>query len=303
MSFPKIAFIIPCHNEEISISYVVNKAKELFPESEVIVCDNNSNDDTARLARRAGAHVVFEKQIGKGNAVRRLLRDIDADVFIMVDGDNTYDLSHLPNAVRKLIDTDLDLLTGDRMMKANQSNFRQGHDIGNKFFNYLFRFLFEIDTNDVFSGLRVFSRRLVKTFPIASSEFEIETELTIYASRMRLPIADFPTHVNLRVGSTSKLNTFKDGFKILYFSFRLLHREYPLKIYMPIACITFILGAIGMNSILVEFLNTGLVPRLPSLVFSLFLLIISILFTLSGFILKEISNIKYENRYLSYLSK
>ena len=303
MSFPRIAFIIPCYNEAVSIAYVVKKAKELFPQSEVIVCDNNSKDDTARLARDAGAHVVFEKKVGKGNAVRRLLRDIDADVFIMVDGDNTYDLDHLPGAVKNLIDADLDLLTGDRMMRANQSNFRQGHDIGNKFFNYLFRFLFEIDTNDVFSGLRVFSRRLVKTFPIASSEFEIETELTIYASRMRLPLADFPTKVNSRVGSTSKLNTLKDGFKILYFSCRLLHREYPLKIYIPIACITFILGAIGINSVLVEYLNTGLVPRMPSLIFSLFLLIISILFTLSGFILKEISNIKYENRYLSYLSK
>ena len=303
MSFPKIAFIIPCHNEEISIAYVIKKAKELFPDSDVIVCDNNSKDATAELARGAGANVVFEKQVGKGNAVRRLLRDIDADIFIMVDGDNTYDLNHLPCAVKNLIDADLDLLTGDRMMRANQSNFRKGHDIGNKFFNYLFRFLFEIETNDVFSGLRVFSRRLVKTFPIASSEFEIETELTIYASRMRLPIADFPTQVNLRVGSTSKLNTFKDGFKILYFSFRLLHREYPLKIYMPIAFVSFLLGAIGINSVLVEFLNTGLVPRIPSLIFSLFLLIISILFTLSGFILKEISNIKYENRYLAYLSK
>ena len=216
----------------------MSNAKELFPESEVIVCDNNSSDETATVARRAGAHVVFEKQVGKGNAVRRLLRDIDADVFIMVDGDNTYDLSSVNSAIDELKANRYDLMTGDRFAKLGKSHFRKGHGAGNLFFTSFFRIAFGIQTRDVFSGLRIFSRRLVKTFPLVSAEFEIETEMTIYAARMRLPVSDFPTNVQSRVNSESKLSTYSDGLKILIFSLRLLHREFPMRLYLPISAIT-----------------------------------------------------------------
>lgn len=298
-----IAFIIPCFNEESSIAEVVKEARQLFPGCDVYVCDNNSTDQTASVARCAGATVMLETSVGKGNAVRRLLRDVDADVFVMVDGDNTYGMDHLPQAVDRLLTGRYDLLTGDRFADPQRSMFRKGHHLGNKMFTRFFRFLFDIKTRDVFSGLRVLSRRLVKSLPLASDEFEVETELTIYAARMRLPVADFPTSLRQRVDSASKLKTYEDGFKILLFSLRLLHREYPVKLYSFISALLFAIGLSTALSIYIEFLATGLVARQPTLVVALFLLMISAMTFFSGLILKEVSNLKYEQRYLAYLDR
>lgn len=298
-----IAFIIPCYNEESSVADVVHEAKSLFPGCSVWVCDNNSTDDTASVASRAGAQVMLETRVGKGNAVRRLLRDVDADVFIMVDGDNTYGMEHLPQAVDQLLTGRYDLLTGDRFAAPERSLFRKGHHMGNRFFTKLFRFLFGIKTRDVFSGLRVFSRRLVKSLPLVSDEFEVETELTIYAARMRLPVADFPTSLRQREDSVSKLRTYEDGLKILFFSLRLLHREYPVKLYSFIAAVLFLIGFVFVFSVYLEYLATGLVLRQPTLVVALFMILISTIVFLAGLILKEVSNLKYEQRYLAYLDR
>jgi len=297
----EIAFIIPCFNEEESISKVIYEIKELLPEAEIFVCDNNSTDNTIELAKSAGAKVFFEKNKGKGNAVRRLLRDIDAEIFIMVDGDNTYNLSNIRQAVKEFRAGFYDLMTGNRFSEEGKSNFRKGHRLGNILFTLFFQILFGIQTEDVFSGLRIFSRRLVKSFPLVSSEFEIETELSIYASRMRLPCKDFPTNVSSRINSESKLSKYKDGLKILFFSIKLLHREYPLRIYFPFSIITAITSIYIFSIPYSEFMSSGLVTRIPTLITSTIFFTLSIFSFFAGLILQEISNLKYEQRILKYL--
>ncbi len=298
----EIAFVIPCFNEQESIGLVVTELHDLFPEARVYVCDNHSLDRTAEVAREAGAVVLVEKAKGKGNAVRRLLRDVDADWFVMVDGDNTYDLSCLSEAIERCRRDRFDLMTGDRFAEMGRSHFRRGHGFGNAFFTSFFRVIFGVQTRDVFSGLRIFSRRLVKTFPLVSAEFEIEAELTIYAARMRLPVSDFPTKVRARVNSSSKLSTYVDGWKILVFALRLLHREFPLRLYWPISLVSALIAAVLFFIPYMEYLTTGLVTKIPTLVTSTIFVSISIVSFFSGLILKEIANLKYEQRYLHYLS-
>ena len=297
-----IAFIIPCYNEQESIGLVVDEIKQLFPTAGIFVCDNNSNDRTSEVAAGSGATVLFERVKGKGNAVRRLLRDVEAQLYVMVDGDNTYDLSSVENAINESKLSRIDLMTGDRFANLGKSHFRKGHGAGNLFFTSFFRFAFGIQTRDVFSGLRIFSRRLVKTFPLVSAEFEIETEMTIYASRMRLPVSDFPTKVQSRVNSESKLSTYSDGLKILIFSLRLLHREFPLKLYFPISFVSFLIAIVLFSVPYLEFVSTGVVTKIPTLVTSTIFVSVAIVSFVAGLILKEISNLKYEQRYLKYLS-
>lgn len=296
-----LAFIIPCHNEQEAIGLVVGEITSLFPGAQIVVCDNNSTDRTSEVAREAGASVFFERRKGKGNAVRRLLRDVDADIFVMVDGDNTYDLSQLGQAIEVFRHGCYDLMTGDRFADQARSHFRKGHGAGNLFFTSFFRLAFGIQTRDVFSGLRIFSRRLVKTFPLVSAEFEIETELTIYAARMRLPTDDFPTSVRSRVNSESKLSTYSDGLKILAFSLRLLHREFPMRLYLPISGLAALIAAVLFAIPYSEFLITGAVTTIPTLVTSTIFVSIAIVSLFAGLILKEVSNLKYEQRYLRYL--
>lgn len=296
-----LVFVIPCYNEEASIGFVIQEIYQRFPEAGIFVCDNNSRDHTAKIAREAGATVLFEPEKGKGNAVRRLLRDVESDVFVMVDGDNTYDLDFLESALRQFEAGHYDLMTGDRFSNPDKSRFRKGHGLGNKLFTSFFRFAFGIQTQDVFSGLRIFSKRLVKTFPLVSAEFEIETELTIYAARMRLPATDFPTSVSSRVNSESKLSTFRDGLKILAFSMRLLHREFPLKLYFPISFIAAVVAVLLFLSPYSEYLSTGYVEKVPTLIVSTVFILVAVISFFAGLILKEISNLKYEQRYLCYL--
>ena len=298
----EIAFVIPCFNEQVSIGLVITELRDLFPDASIYVCDNHSLDRTAEVARAAGAVVLAEKAKGKGNAVRRLLRDVDAAWFVMVDGDNTYDLSFLSEAIERCRREQFDLMTGDRFTGMGRSHFRRGHGFGNAFFTSFFRVVFGVQTRDVFSGLRIFSRRLVKTFPLVSAEFEIEAELSIYAARMRLPVADFPTKVQARVNSESKLSTYADGWKILVFALRLLHREFPLRLYWPISFLAASIAVVLFVIPYAEYLSTGLVTKIPTLVTSTIFVSISIISFFSGLILKEIANLKYEQRYLQYLS-
>ena len=297
----RLAFIVPCYNEQESIGLVVEEIFLLFPSAAIYVCDNNSNDRTSEVARDAGAIVLSEHRKGKGNAVRRLLRDVEADIYVMVDGDNTYNLSNLGQAIDVFRDGCYDLMTGDRFAGQARSHFRKGHGTGNLFFTSFFRFAFGIQTRDVFSGLRIFSRRLVKTFPLVSAEFEIETELTIYAARMRLPAGDFPTSVRSRVNSESKLSTYRDGLKILTFSLRLLHREFPMRLYLPISAVAALIAVVLFLIPYSEYLATGQVSTIPTLVTSTIFVSIAIVSLFAGLILKEVSNIKYEQRYLHYL--
>lgn len=297
----RLAFIVPCYNEQESIGLVVEEISFLFPSAAIYICDNNSNDRTSEIALEAGAIVLFEHRKGKGNAVRRLLRDVEADIFVMVDGDNTYNLSGLGKAIDVFRDGCYDLMTGDRFAGQARSHFRKGHGAGNLFFTSFFRFAFGIQTRDVFSGLRIFSRRLVKTFPLVSAEFEIETELTIYAARMRLPARDFPTSVRSRVNSESKLSTYRDGLKILTFSLRLLHREYPMRLYLPISAVATLIALVLFLIPYSEYLATGQVSTIPTLVTSTIFVSIAIVSLFAGLILKEVSNLKYEQRYLHYL--
>ena len=297
-----IAFVIPCFNEQESIGFVVAEIQDVFPDARIYVCDNHSLDRTAEVALAAGAKVLYEQEKGKGNAVRRLLRDVDANLFVMVDGDNTYDLSFLSEAIQRCRRERFDLMTGDRFAGMGRSHFRRGHGFGNAFFTSFFRVVFGVQTRDVFSGLRIFSRRLVKTFPLVSAEFEIEAELSIYAARMRLPVADFPTKVQARVNSESKLSTYADGWKILVFALRLLHREFPLRLYWPISFLAASIAVVLFVIPYAEYLSTGLVTKIPTLVTSTIFVSISIVSFFSGLILKEIANLKYEQRYLHYLS-
>ncbi|MCS5697709.1 glycosyltransferase family 2 protein [Cyanobium sp. FGCU-52] len=298
---PCIAFIIPSYNEAGAIGPTIDEAHLHVPGCMVFVCDNNSSDGTAREAQRAGAVVLHEPVQGKGHAVRRLLRDVEADIYVMVDGDNTYDLSGIATAIDRFRRQGFDLLTGNRLA-SSASHMRRGHGTGNRIFSSLLKAITGVGTADVLSGLRILSRRLVRSFPAVSSEFEIETELSIFASRMRLPAADFPTHVRRRVGSESKLNTLRDGFKISAFILRLLHREFPLRLYGPLGLLILIVSLFLFAGIYADYLATGLVPRMPTLVFSLFGIAGSMALFGLGLILKEISNLKYENRYFSYLA-
>lgn len=297
---PNIAFIIPAYNEEGAVAQTIKEARKLLPEAKFIVCDNNSSDATASEALAAGAEVIFEARRGKGNAVRRLLTSVEADIYIMVDGDNTYNLSHLPRAVQIFCNQSFDLMTGNRRA-CSTSHMRRGHGIGNSLFTNALRKFLDVQTSDVFSGLRIMSRRLIQAFPLVSTEFEFETELSIFASRMRISQADFPTSVRQRVGTSSKLNTIKDGIRILLFIVKSVHREYPLKIYFPISMVLLLISAYVFIDLYIQFLNTGLVMRLPSLIVSCILFVAGALLMVTGIVLREISAIKYQARYMAFI--
>ena len=298
----KIAFIIPAYNEEGAIGKTIRSALKSIPESKVYVCDNNSSDSTRNEADRHEAIVINEPKKGKGNAVRKLFNYVEADIYIMVDGDNTYNLEYLPSALDYFIRNDLDIMTGNRFAIKNKSYMRKGHKLGNKSFTKLLNYLCNVETSDIFSGLRIMSRSFIDSFPVISSEFEIETEISVFASKMKFGNKDFPTEVKSRENTKSKLKTFKDGFKIIYFILHLLHREFPLKLYLPMSLLQIIFSSILLIGIYTEFISTGLVERLPTLIVACFILLSGLLSFSLGLVLKGLVHIKYENRYIAYLS-
>ena len=298
----KTAFIIPAYNEEGAIGQTIAGAFKCIPEAKVYVCDNNSSDSTRDEALKHGATVINEPKTGKGNAVRKLFNYVDADIYIMVDGDNTYNLQYLPKALDFFIKNDLDIMTGNRFTLNNKSYMRKGHKLGNKSFTKLLTYLCNVETSDIFSGLRIMSRSFIDSFPVISSEFEIETEISVFASKMKFGNKDFPTEVKSRQNTVSKLRTYKDGLKIIYFILHLLHREFPLKLYLPISILQITLSSILLLGIYSEFISTGLVERLPTLIVSCFILLSGLLSFSLGLVLKGLVHIKYENRYIAYLS-
>ena len=298
----KVAVLIPCYNEGLSVAQVVQDAKKYLPDAGIYVYDNNSTDDTMAVAKRAGAIVRSEAHQGKGNVVRRMFADIEADVYVMTDGDATYDMASVPAMIQKLLDERLDMVTGVRKTKE-QSAYRSGHQFGNKMMTRIVHWFFGKHTDDMLSGLRVFSRRFVKSYPAASKGFEIETELTVFSSSMRLPVADYETPYYARPeGSHSKLSTFKDGWKILKMIAVLIKEERPLLFFGTGAVILGIMSVLCAIPVIIHYWETGLVPRIPTAILSVgFMLCAGVSLTLA-LILDTVSKTRMELRRMKYLA-
>lgn len=301
---PRIAAIVPCYNEEHAVRKVVEDLRDSVPEMDVYVYDNNSTDRTAEVALEAGAIVRREMRKGKGNVVRRAFADIDADVYLLIDGDATYDA----HAAQQLIDTlhsgPYDHVLGVRRQAEEVSGaYRPGHETGNRLFNRLVGWLFGEPVSDMLSGYRVFSRRFVKSFPALSKEFEIETELTVHAMSMRVPQVEVQTEFRDRpAGSESKLRTYHDGFRILWLIVQLLRHERPILFYGVAAALCFVVTLILGVPIIIEFAATGMVPRFPTAVLASSLAVVGALAGAIGLILDGGLRARRETTRLAYLT-
>ena len=302
MSFQRIAVLIPCHNEALPIAKVVADFAKALPQAVIYVYDNNSTDDTALVAGAAGAEVRSEPLQGKGNVVRRMFADVEADVYLLVDGDDTYSAAHAPQLVQALLTHSADMVTAVRVSTSDQA-YRPGHVLGNRLLTGLVAWMFGDRVQDMLSGYRVFSRRFVKSFPALAHGFEIETELTVHALELRLPMVDVPTPYQERPqGSTSKLRTFRDGFRILGLIVRLVMRERPVLFFGGLAALCAVL-AVGLAvPLFVTYAQTGLVPRFPTAILSAALMIVCFLLGTVGLILDQVTHARRETKRLAYLS-
>ena len=296
-----IAVLLPCYNEGLSIRRVVEDFRRALPGALIFVYDNRSTDNTAAEARAAGVVVRAEPWPGKGNVVRRMFADIDADIYIMADGDGTYDASRAPEMARRMLDEHLDMVVGTRSGIYDEAH-RAGHGFGNRVFNWLYRSLFGELFTDIFSGYRVFSRRFVKSFPAASAGFEIETEMSVHASLLRMPVAEVPTAYGAREeGSLSKLRTFRDAARILR-TFLLLFKEIrPAAFFGWIAVALLILALVLGAPVVMTFLQTGLVPRIPTAILVTGLAVLAGISTTCGLILDSVARGRLEHKRLIYL--
>lgn len=299
----KIAAIVPCYNEEATIATVIQDLKKAIPSAEIYVYDNNSSDSTIERAQQAGAIVRVENRQGKGNVVRRAFADIDADIYLLVDGDDTYDVSNATELVDTLLSGPYDHILGCRVDKPEATAYRPGHASGNRLFNRLVGFLFGQKVTDMLSGYRIFSRRFVKSFPALSQGFEIETELTIHAMSLRLPQKEVPIGFSDRPeGSFSKLNTFRDGFKILWLIVRLFAYERPFAFFGSVAGLSFAMSLFVGLPVVIEFARTGLVEKFPSAVLASSLGILSFISVAVGTILSGVLRARRESMRLAYLA-
>lgn len=301
----RLALLIPCFNEAQSIVQVVHDFQRVLPELDIYVFDNASTDDTALLAREAGAKVIHVPLKGKGNVVRRMFADVDADIYIMVDGDATYDASALPKLIHQLIECHCDMVVGSRqiMMVDAREAYRRGHQWGNRWLTQAVTTIFGGGFTDMLSGYRVFSRRYVKSFPAISHGFEIETELTIHALELRMPYAEIPTPYGARVkGSVSKLSTYRDGWKILKTILRLYISEKPLWFFGFSAIIMASFSIVLALPLFNEYWHTGLVPRFPTAVLSASLMVTALLFLVCGLIMEQVTYARHEMKHLAYLA-
>ncbi len=297
----KVAVLIPCYNEEKAIAQVVKDCKKYLPKADIYVYDNNSKDKTKQVAKKAGAIVRSETHQGKGNVVRRMFADIEADIYVMTDGDATYDIASAPKMIRLMIDENLDLVTGVRE-SVEEETYRMGHKFGNILMTKLVHLFFGKRTDDMLSGLRVFSHRFVKSFPANSHGFEIETELTVHSASMRLPVADVRTPYYARPeGSTSKLSTFKDGYKILKMIAVLIKEERPLLFFGLGAFVLFILSILAGIPVIAHYFETGLVPRIPTAILSVGLMLCAGVSLAMALILDTVSKTRKEIRRMQYL--
>lgn len=298
----RIAVLVPCYNEEASIDKVVKDFRTALPTATIFVFDNNSTDKTAAIARAAGAEVFQEKHRGKGFVVRRMFADVDADIYVLVDGDATYDAPSARLMIERLIEGQLDMVVGSRV-DQDKAAYRAGHRTGNRVLSTFVAWVFGPTFNDMLSGYRVFSRRFVKSFPVLSGGFEIETELTVHALELGLPADEIETPYYARLeGSSSKLNTWRDGFRILLTIASLYRAERPLPFFTGLGLIA-ALVSIGLAiPIVVTFLETGLVPRLPTAVLATGLMLLAFLCGGIGLVLDTVTRGRREMKLLAYLS-
>jgi glycosyltransferase involved in cell wall biosynthesis len=299
----RVAVLVPCFNEEAAIATVVGDFRKALPGAEIFVYDNNSRDRTVEAARAAGAEVRRERRQGKGHVVRRMFADVDADIYVLVDGDATYDAPSAQRMIDALLSDRLDMVVGFRVDQSAAA-YRIGHRTGNRILTSFLSSTFGEAFKDILSGYRVFSRRFVKSFPVLSDGFEIETELSVHALELALPVAEIETPYYARPeGSVSKLNTWRDGFRILGTILKLYRSEKPLRFFAVIG-IFLALISIGLAiPVIITFLEEGLVPRLPTAVLSMGLMILAILSLSSGLVLDTVTRGRREMKLLAYLSQ
>ena len=290
MKNKKIAVLIPCYNESKTIEKVVKDYKKELPNADIYVYDNNSSDGTDEIAKNAGAIVKYEYKQGKGNVIRSMFKDIDADCYLMIDGDDTYSVGNAKEMCKYILDGKADMVIGDRLSSTYfTENKRPFHNFGNKLVRWLINTLFKSNVKDIMTGYRAFSYEFVKTFPVLSKGFEIETEMTIHALDKNFLLKEIPVGYKDRpAGSVSKLNTYSDGFKVLKTIARLFKEYKPMIFFGIVSTLFFIISMIFATPVFIEYFKTGLVPRFPTLIFSGFLLIISMLMLICGIILEVV---------------
>ena len=299
----RVAVLVPCYNEEAAVATVVADFRKALPDAAIFVYDNNSKDRTVEVARAAGAVVRSERRQGKGHVVRRMFADIDADIYVLVDGDATYDAPSAPKMIETLVNDHLDMVVGFRVDQSVAA-YRPGHRTGNWMLTSFLSTVFGQAFKDILSGYRVFSRRFVKSFPVLSDGFEIETELSVHALELALPVTEIETPYYARPeGSVSKLNTWRDGFRILGTILKLYRSEKPLRFFTVIG-IFLMLISIGLAiPVVITYLEEGLVPRLPTAVLSMGLMIVAVLSVISGLVLDTVTRGRREMKLLAYLSQ
>mgnify|MGYP000492369976 FL=1 len=296
---PRVAVLLPSYNEEEGLGHVIEGFAASMPDARIIVCDNNSKDKTSEVARAAGAEVFFQPLPGKGNAMRRLFREVEADIYIMCDADGSYDASAAPALVQKLADEKLDMIVAAR--KSDDSTYRPGHAAGNRLFTWVMGAAFGKHFTDIFSGYRIFSRRFVKSFPMMSDRFEIEAEMTIHSLEMRLPFAEVQVPFFDRVGGESKLSTFRDGARIAWLMGRLYRDQQPLR-FFTMAAVFIGLLSLGVGvPVVVEFFQTGLVSKMPSAVLAAGLAIGAALSFTCGVILDTVKRLRIQQKMQAYM--
>lgn len=297
-----IAVLLPCYNEGHSIADVVLDFRRVLPGTRIFVYDNNSTDNTSEQAARAGATVINSRRQGKGNVVRQMFADIDADIYIMADGDGTYDSTRAPELIQTLIDERADMVVGTRRDVKLDAG-RKGHAFGNKIFNIIYQTIFGNDFTDIFSGYRVFTRRFAKSFPAMSPGFEIETEMSVHASILRLPVIEVECDYGRRQeGSESKLSSFRDGFKILRMMGSLMKETRPFIFFSYIALALVGISMFSAAPVLLEYFTTGLVSRMPTWILSMTMLLGSMMVFMAGVILDSVARGRAEQKRVHYLS-
>ena len=298
----RIAILVPCYNEALTIGAIVRDFNACLPHAEVYVFDNNSTDDTVRAASEAGATVRRVPLQGKGNVIRRMFADVEADIYIMVDGDDTYDASVAPQLAQRLVDEGIDMLVGSRV-SSEQAAYRFGHRFGNRMLTGCVAMLFGRTFTDMLSGYRVFSRRYVKSFAAHSSGFETETELTVHALELRMPVAEVATVYKSRPeGSVSKLDTYRDGMRIMMMILRLFKTERPL-LFFSIGFFACTLLAIALSIPLIQtYVATGLVPRQPTAILCASLVLFGVILLSCGLILDTVTKGRVEQKRFAYLA-
>ena len=299
---PRIAVLLPCYNEEAAIAQTIAGFRAALPTAVVYVYDNNSRDGTIPVANAGGAVVRSERMQGKGNVVRRMFADIDADIYVMADGDATYDAASAPALVARLIDEQLDMVVGSRITQA-EAAYRAGHQFGNALLTGMLARLFGRSFTDILSGYRVFSRRFVKSFPVLTGGFEIETEISVHALELKMPVAEIATPYFARPeGSVSKLSTYGDGFRILRTIVTLYRIERPILFFGGIGAALALVALVLAVPLALTYMDTGLVPRLPTAVLITGLVILAALCGFTGLILDTVVRGRREVRRLAYLS-